>query len=153
MPTSATVLRQARKRLGIEEIPRNSNRTKVGVQFGWNGVPWCAEYVCVCLSDAGFKFHKTASAPGLCAELKGHGFKAIPKTKAKAGDIVFFTWPGTSSTIDHTGIVEGRTQDGRLITLEGNTTLSNGNGGVARKVRAMNCVSTIIRPPYQKPAI
>lgn len=149
MPTKAAVLREARERLGIQEVPRNSNRTKVGVQFGWNGVPWCAEYVCVCLLDAGFKIRKTASAPGLYSTLKAKGWKTYTPGKAKAGDVVFFSWPGTSSSIDHTGIVEGRTSDGRLITIEGNTTLSNGNGGVARKARALSCVAGIVRPPYR----
>lgn len=153
MATSSTVLRQARKYLGLEENPRNSNRTRIGLKFGWNGVPWCAEFVCVCLLDSGFKFHKTASAPYLCTELKSHGWKQVAKSKAKAGDVVFFTWPGTSSTIDHTGLVEGRKSDGRLITIEGNTTLSNGNGGVARKVRALSLVAAVVRPPYQKAAI
>lgn len=153
MPTKTALLREARERLGIQEVPRNSNRTKIGAQFGWNGVPWCAEYVCVCLLDAGFKIHKNASAPSLHAQLKHAGWKTYTAGKAQAGDLVFFSWPGTSSMIDHTGIVEGRTADGRLITLEGNTTLTNGNGGVARKVRAMNCVASIVRPPYGKPAI
>ena len=153
MPTRTAVLREARERLGIQESPRNSNRTKIGAQFGWNGVPWCAEYVCVCLLDAGFKIRKNASAPGLCSQLKSMGWKHRPGREAQAGDIVFFSWPGTSSAIDHTGIVEGRTKDGRVITIEGNTTLSNGNGGVARKVRALNCITGVIRPHYRKPAI
>lgn len=152
MPTTATVLRQARKYLGLEENPRNSNRTRIGVKFGWNGVPWCAEYVCVCLSDAGFKIQKTASAPYLCTSLKAHGWKAVSKSKAKPGDVVFFNWPGTSSSIDHTGFVEARKADGRLITLEGNVTMPNGNGGVARKVRSLSLVAAVVRPPYQKPA-
>lgn len=153
MPTISNVLRQARKRIGIQESPAHSNRTPIGAQFGWNGVPWCAETVCVCLIDAGFHIHKNASAPGLYSQLKAAGWKALTPSKAQAGDIVFFSWPGTSSTIDHTGIVEGRKADGRLITIEGNTTLANGNDGVARKVRATSCVAGIVRPPYKKVAV
>ena len=149
MPTRDALLRQARKRIGIEEKPPHSNRTPIGREFGWNGVPWCAETVCVCLLDAGFSIRKTASAPYLHSELRSINWKAVPKTKAKPGDIVFFSWPGTSATIDHTGIVEGRTADGRLITIEGNTTLANGNDGVARRVRALSCVAAVVRPPYR----
>lgn len=148
MATVSQTLHEARRRLGIQEVPANSNRTSVGVEFGWNGVAWCAEYVCVVLANAGFKFAKTASAPGLRDVLVGKGWHQVPAHNAQAGDVVFFTWPGTSSSIDHTGFVEGRKGDGRLITLEGNTTLANGNGGVARKVRALNCVAAVVRPPY-----
>lgn len=148
MPTIAATLQQARKRLGIQEQPPHSNRTPIGSQFGWNGVAWCAEYVCVVLQDAGFNFIKTASAPGLRDTLAGKGWHPVRPHHAQAGDVVFFSWPGTSNSIDHTGLVEGRKDDGRLITLEGNTTLANGNGGVARKVRALNCVAAVVRPPY-----
>ena len=151
MTTSTTVLSQARQRLGIQEQPPHSNRTSIGREFGWNGVAWCAEFVCVCLLHSGFRFRKTASAPLLNAELRSHGWSGVRKANAKPGDIVFFSWPGTSATIDHTGIVEGRTKDGRLVTIEGNTILSNGNDGVARKVRALSCVASVVRPPY-KPA-
>lgn len=150
MPTRTAVLRQARARLGIQENPPHSNRSVIGREFGWNGVPWCAETVCVCLLDAGFHFQKTASAPALYSILKAKGWRAYPGGKATAGDIVFFSWPGTSSTIDHTGIVEGHTKDGRLVTIEGNTSLANGNDGVARKVRALSCVTGVIRPPYRQ---
>jgi hypothetical protein len=152
MPTSVQVLRQARKRLGIQENPPKSNRTSIGREFGWNGVPWCAETVCVCLLDAGFHIRKTASAPGLYSELRSYAWKEATFSTARAGDVIFFSWPGTSSTIDHTGIVEGRTKDGRLITIEGNTTLANGNDGVARRIRARSCVAKVVRPPYRKTA-
>lgn len=148
MPTTRDVLSEARRRLGIQESPRNSNRTPIGVQFGWNGVPWCAEYVCVCLSEAGFKFNKSASCTALHHEFKSKGWKTVSLSNAQAGDVVFFNWPGTAYAMDHTGFVEGRKADGRLITLEGNTTLSNGNGGVARCVRAKSLVASIVRPPY-----
>ena len=148
MPAVLDVLQQARRRLGIQENPPHSNRTAIGVQFGWNGVPWCAEYVCVCLSEAGFKIRKNASAPSLFAQLRNAGWRTPPVSQSRAGDVVFFDWPDTSSTIDHTGIIEGRKADGRLITLEGNTTLDNGNDGVARRVRSTTLVAAIARPPY-----
>lgn len=148
MKSAHDVLRHARSWLGTQESPFNSNRTPIGVKFGWNGVPWCAEFVCVVLQTAGFKFPKTASAPYLHDTLVKQGWKKVNKTNAKAGDVVFFNWPGTSRTIDHTGFVEGKRLDGRLITIEGNTTLTNGNGGVARRVRATVLVSSVVRPPY-----
>jgi hypothetical protein len=148
MISKAQVLKQARKWLGTQEHPANSNRTPIGARFGWNGVAWCAEFVSVVLTDAGFPIVKNASAPGLHDELHTLGWRSVKNSQTRAGDIVFFSWPGTSSIIDHTGFIEGRHRDGRLITIEGNTTLSNGNGGVARKLRARNCIAAILRPPY-----
>lgn len=45
MSTPTLVLSQARRRLGIQENQPGSNRTPIGAEFGWNGVPWCAEFV------------------------------------------------------------------------------------------------------------
>lgn len=148
MIPATVVLNNARKWLGTQEEPAHSNYSKIGQRFGWNGVPWCAETVTVVLRDSGFKITKNASAPGLFTELRHYGWHMFRGHEAKPGDIVFFSWPGTSSIIDHVGIVEGRKTDGRLITIEGNTTLPNGNDGVARKIRALNCVTAVIRPPY-----
>lgn len=149
MTTVTHTLAQARRRLGIQEDPRNSNRTPIGVEFGWNGVAWCAEFVSVVLAQAGFRFTKSASCRGLYSEFRERGWHSIQVRSAKAGDVVFFNWPGTAYPMDHVGMVEGRKVDGRLITIEGNTTLANGNGGVARKVRSTGTVAAIIRPPYQ----
>lgn len=148
MIATAQVLKQARKWLGTQEDPRNSNRTPIGARFGWNGVAWCAEFVSVVLTDAGFPIRKNASAPGLYLDMRTIGWSKIKGSKTRPGDVVFFSWPGTDSLIDHVGMIEGRNRDGRLITIEGNTTLPNGNGGVARKLRAQNCIAAIVRPPY-----
>lgn len=152
MISSHDVLSQARKWIGTQENPRNSNRTPIGERFGWNGVPWCAETVCVCLLAAGFKISKTASCSSLYSLLTHYGWKTVSPTAARAGDIVLFDWAGTGDRYDHVGFVEGRKSDGRLITIEGNTTLPNGNGGVARRLRSTSLVSAIIRPPYSRTA-
>lgn len=150
MITATRVLRHARGYLGTQENPPHTNRTLIGAKFGWNGVPWCAETVCVILRESGFAIPKNASAPGLRDELIRLKWKNITPRRAKSGDVIFFSWPGTSSTIDHTGLVEGRTKDGRVVTIEGNTSLPNGNDGVARKVRSLSCVAAVVRPPYQE---
>lgn len=149
MIAASAVLKQARKWLGTQEHPAHTNRTPIGARFGWNGVAWCAEFISVILTDAGFPISKNASAPGLHDELRVIGWKSVKTSQTRPGDVVFFTWPGTTSRIDHVGLVEGKHSDGRLITLEGNTTLPNGNDGVARKLRAHNCIAAIIRPSYK----
>ena len=147
MPTQKAVLDQFRKRLGIEENPRNSNRTEIGKEFGWNGVAWCAETVYVCLHDAGFAPPKTASAQGMRDGLVKMGWKGVSKSNAAPGDVIFYDWTGDGH-IDHTGIVEGRNADGRVIAIEGNTAMPDGNGGVRRVVRSLVCVAAVVRPPY-----
>jgi hypothetical protein len=152
MPKVSDVLSQARKCLGIQENPPHSNRTPIGVAFGWNGVPWCAEFVSIVLLRGGFKIKRNASAPLLYSELHANGWKNVRSSQTRAGDVVFFNWNATDRGIDHVGFVEGTKSDGRLITIEGNTTLPNGNGGVARRVRATSTVAKIVRPPYKKKA-
>ena len=140
-----------RKYLGIEENPRNSNRTIIGVKFGWNGVAWCAETDYVCGEEAGYDMPHTASAQMMHDDLlKKPGWKDVPNSDAQEDDIVFYDWLHDGH-IDHTGCCEGRKLNGELITIEGNTTGPDGNGGVWRKVRYLGDVAAVLRPPVAKP--
>lgn len=142
------VLSQARRHIGLQENPYNSNRTPIGARYGMNGVAWCAEFVCVCLEDAGFRIKKSAWVAGLHQNLKAQGWKSVNASASRAGDIVCFDWPQTPGSMNHIGFVEGRKSDGRMITIEGNVTMPNGNGGVRRCVRSTALASAVIRPPY-----
>jgi Putative peptidoglycan binding domain/CHAP domain len=64
---------------------------------------------------------------------------------AKRGDIVFFDWGGsnTRSKIDHVGIVTKVLGDGRLATVEGNTSDS-----VAMRVRGHQDIAGFGRPKW-----
>lgn len=148
MTTSTTVLANARKWLGTVENPPKSNRTPIGVKFGWNGVAWCAETVWVVLTDSGFKIPKNASAQGLCDQLVKMGWKVVPVSQAAPGDVVGYDWPTEPGKINHVGIVEARRSNSTLIAIEGNTAVSPSNDGVARKIRSFSCVSRVVRPPY-----
>ncbi|MWK36006.1 CHAP domain-containing protein [Actinomadura sp. J1-007] len=65
--------------------------------------------------------------------------------KAKPGDIVFFDWGATNSVgaIDHVGIVEKALGNGRVQTIEGNT-----SDACKRRVRASNVIAGYGRPAY-----
>lgn len=65
--------------------------------------------------------------------------------KAKLGDIVFFDWGNTDriEAIDHIGVVEKNLGDGRLQTIEGNTSDS-----CARRVRSYTHIAGYGRPTY-----
>jgi hypothetical protein len=151
-PGAGALIAQFRRRLGIVEIPRNSNRTPIGAEFGWNGVAWCAETDVVCLIDAGYHgVPHNASAQGLHdALLHLPGFQSVSKAQAKTDDLVFYDWTGDGH-IDHTGCCEGRKASGELVCIEGNTAGPDGNGGVYRKVRALSLVAAVVRPPVSAP--
>jgi uncharacterized protein YgiM (DUF1202 family) len=136
MPTKSSVLAQARKWIGTHESPSGSDRTPIGVRFGWNGVPWCAETMWVVLTDAGFHTAKNASAHGLCEQLISQGWKRVSASSIQSGDIVKFTF-------SHVGICEARRNSGSIITIEGNH-----NRACMRVVRGNNSISYGVRPPY-----
>jgi len=135
-PTRATTLAHARELIGIREIPPGSNKTPIGVEFGWNGVPWCAETVCVILLRAGFAIKKNASAWGLGRQLVKAGWKKISPDKLEAGDVVVFKF-------SHVGICEARKDATRLVTIEGNH-----GDRVARAIRSESVIDYGVRPPY-----
>jgi peptidoglycan hydrolase-like protein with peptidoglycan-binding domain len=75
---------------------------------------------------------------------------------ARPGDVVFFDWQGGQSAggTDHVGFVESVLPDGRIQTIEGNTSGdSNGSqsdgGGVWRRVRSRGNIVGFGRPNYQ----
>ena len=53
MATPKDVLDIARSELGITEQPPESNHQKFGQWYGFDGVPWCAEFVSYCFYNAG----------------------------------------------------------------------------------------------------
>lgn len=136
-------LKIAAGELGSTEQPANSNRTKYGAWYGWNGVVWCMIFVQWCFATAGLPLpFKTAS----CSELLAWYRKNHPEcivTQPKPRDIIIYNF-------GHTGIVESATA-GTITAIEGNTSpgetgsQSNG-GGVFRRTRGKKLVTAYIRP-------
>lgn len=101
-----------------------------------NGQPWCMTFIC-------WIMWKVAGAEEanrlLCGMLSSastmdtknamvRAGRQVPLNTAKPGDIVFRSRSGGG----HVGLVVGRTGDGRIITIEGNTSKSDAtawNGG------------------------
>jgi len=155
-PTAAQLIATAKKEIGVHESPAGSNIVKYNkLQSGWQGVAWCAAYVSWCFAQ--YKVLPIIGGADNYTVTMGQWFYnhnqwgMVPKI----GAIVFFNfgnpyygdrWKG----IHHVGIVIGRTSDGRLITIEGNTSLtSNANGGeVQIRYRAMSSVAGFGYPKY-----
>lgn len=130
MKTATETAALAAAEIGTVESPPNSNKTKYGVEYGWNGVAWCAIFVWWVEKQAGVVLPiKTASVYLLRDEFKiARQFYAEPQV----GDIVLYNY-GTG----HCGIVESFTAD-TITAIEGNTSFGNDtNGGsVMRRVRS-----------------
>lgn len=138
-----TPLDLAIKDIGYTEYPPNSNRTKYGEWYGWNGVSWCMEAVQYWYDKAGYTLpYKTASCSALLTWYKAYQPDKIKKMPLP-NDIVIYKF-------GHTGIVESGDSQ-KAIAIEGNTSpttsgsQSNG-GGVYRRIRSADQVEAYIRP-------
>lgn len=128
--------------LGYVESPPGSNRTKFGVWFGHDGIPWCNLFVSYHLLTAGgFELCHDFQAPGVrpgrgCAYvpstlvwLQKTG-RAYPASQGKPGDLAIYDWQGDHQA-DHIGFfATSPDSSGRFMALEGNTSdASDSNGG------------------------
>ena len=131
---------------GYTESPKNSNKTKFGKWFGFDGVAWCAIFVCWCYDKSGNRLPNIGFRKGFagCQTAVAYFKKSKEVTKnPSVGDIVFFDWNG-DKRYDHTGIFNGwkDKKNGLFYTIEGNTSLTNqSNGGeVMSRTRSKNNV-------------
>jgi hypothetical protein len=151
MATAKEILAQERAHLGISESPDGSNKTPFGVQYGMNGVAWCAIFQSCMFQDMSslpLIYGKHSYTPNFAKEFYDRD-RWIPRNGVvKVGDLAFFAWNGSSyqgrwKGISHVGIVESVKPDGSLITIEGNV----GNS-VRRLVRSRTYIAGFGRPAY-----
>ena len=133
------IVRVSEKEIGQVEVPTNSNKTKYGKWFGFDGVAWCGMFVSWCYATACYPLPKIGFTKGFagCQTAVAY-FKKNTQitTKPIAGDIVFFDW-NKDGRYDHTGIFVKWLNDNEFETIEGNTAVGNdSNGGqVMRRKR------------------
>jgi len=133
------IIKIAEKEIGQSESPKNSNKSKYGKWFGFDGVAWCGMFVSWVYFQAGKPLPNIGFKKGFAgcqtavAYFKSKGWIT---DKPVAGDIVFFDWNG-DGRYDHTGIFVSWAINGSFNTIEGNTSLTNqSNGGqVMQRVR------------------
>jgi len=134
------VVEIAEKEIGVIENPKNSNKTKYGKWFGFDGVAWCGMFVSWCYAQAGMPLPNIGFTKGFagCQTAVAYFKKNFMITKEPVpGDIVFFDW-NLDGRYDHTGIfVKWISDKKEFETIEGNTSLTNqSNGGqVMRRIR------------------
>ena len=134
MTKGEQIVKVAFAEVGNIENPKNSNKTKYGEWFGFNGVAWCGIFVSWCYDHAGYPLPKIGFAKGFAGCLTAVAYfkkNNMITNDPKVGDIVFFDWNG-DGRYDHTGIFNGWASDDKrfFYTIEGNTSLTNqSNGG------------------------
>ena|SRR6218665_1345137 len=130
------VVKASETEIGYKEYPENSNKTKYGKWFGFDGVAWCAIFVSWCYDKAGTPLGNIGFAKGMagCQTAVAHYTKTKQITKTPtAGDIVFFDWNG-DGRYDHTGIFVRQIDAKTFETIEGNTSAANqSNGGEVQR--------------------
>lgn len=145
-PTAQQFLTALRSYLGVIESPLGSNQTRVGVEFGWNGVPWCAETISVASQRSGFgrQFWSASTdqwEANARAGVQGARWVSASVTPSP-GDIAVWDWV-RDGTANHVSVVETVRSDGYLITLGGNE-----NNQCQRAVRSKYGLRGYIRLPF-----
>ena len=145
--SAARVIARARSQRGYREGPRK-DQTKYGAWYGWNEVPWCAIFVSWVFWHEGLPLPATtAKGFASCAAgmewFRRQGRWRPPQAAAQPGWLVFLDW-SSGPGIDHMGLVVERLPDGRVATIEGNTSdprsRSSASVGVFEKRRGAGIV-------------
>jgi len=142
--TAQQFLNEMRKMIGIAESPAGSNKSAVGVAFGWNGVPWCAETISLAAKRCGIDWW-TASTDQMEAWARAGRNKAkwVPANGTPlAGDIAVWDYLG-DGTANHVSAVEVPRSDGMLVTIGGNE-----SNRCQRAVRSKHHLRGYIRLPF-----
>src|SRR5688572_8962329 len=150
------MLAKARRTLGLGEpnYIQTWYEAKVGYDLGGNW-PWCNAAVSYWAYHSGNEKVVCPKGPraytvyhaqdGQRLGLWYSGTAANLKKYAKPGAIIFFDWGGSNSigAIDHIGIVEKNLGDGRVQTIEGNT-----SNKCLRRVRSEGVIAGFWNPKY-----
>ena len=124
------------KYVGVAENPPQSNHQQFGVWYGFDRVPWCAEFVSYCYVTAGSKAfvrgHNYSYVPYMANDAsRGLNHLTIAHPGPVAGDPITFDWD-KDGVPDHTGLfVKWLDADHtKFASIEGNTSgTNNSNGG------------------------
>jgi len=140
----------ASKEVGQGEVPLNTNKTKYGKWFGFDGVAWCGMFVSWCYAMAGKPLGNIGFSKGFagCQTAVAY-FKKVGKTTKSPveGDIVFFDW-NADGRYDHTGIfLKWIEPNVKFETIEGNTAIGNdSNGGEVMRRNRTNKNVLFVHP-------
>jgi hypothetical protein len=129
--------------LGYVETP--VNRTKYGIDYGFNGVPWCAIFESWCFTHSGYPRFRYAAVEMIYLDARAarNGLRIV--RTPQRGDLGLYSHAG--SRYAHTSFYDHPIDGASFADLGGNTGQANfSNGGqVARGVRSMGQVLAFVR--------
>ncbi len=141
----------AQNEVGQGEVPLNSNKTKYGKWFGWQGVPWCGIFVSWCYAQVDAPLGNIGFKKGFagCQTAVAHYRKTNRvTTNPMPGNIVFFDWNG-DGRFDHTGIFVKWLEVGKTFeSVEGNTSLTNQSNGGQVMLRVRKNINVLFVDPF-----
>jgi hypothetical protein len=131
----AQVIATARSTLGYVEKP--VNRTRFGVWYGMDGVPWCAIWLSWVFWHSGNPLPRITTAKGFAyvPEVVRYGQETDTWRRGAEGiapgDIAVWWFPGGPDRPNHVSIVaeRGLLPDGRIHTLDGNSNVAGSRTG------------------------
>jgi hypothetical protein len=145
------VVEIAKKEIGQGEVPLNSNKTKYGKWFGFDGVAWCGMFVSWCYDKAGSPLGNIGFKKGFagCQTAVAHYRKTNRiTTNPVAGNIVFFDW-NKDGRHDHTGIfVRWIELNKTFECIEGNTAVGNDSNGGNVMLRSRKNINVLFVDPF-----
>lgn len=124
MPTVNAIIAREKANVGVEEVPRGSNKQPYAAIAGHrNGEPWCATFQVAMFKRVGIALPKGATTASTV--LNEAAFKKAKRlySKPKVGDIGFLFFPSLGR-VAHTFLVY-KVDATYVYTIEGN---SNTNG-------------------------
>lgn len=132
--------------IGYEENPYGSNKTKYGVEYGWNGVAWCAIFDSIAFKHSGYPNFHYASVPWVASDaIYGRNRLSIVLSPRR-GDLALHTVGGKPNA--HISFFEEWITQGHTYHDVGGNTgpsdISNG-GAVMRQVRYSSNVTHWVR--------
>lgn len=144
------ILEVTYKEIGTEESPKNSNKSKYGKWFGFDGVAWCGMFCSWVYDQAGYPLGNIGFSKGFAGcQTAVTYFKKTGEIvmKPQPGDLVFFDW-NNDKRYDHVGIFIKDNQDNKTFTsVEGNTAIGNdSNGGCVMERRRSYNVAIFVHP-------
>jgi hypothetical protein len=156
MGTAAGLLAEARKSLGLRGRPNYITRSYAGRHGnGFLTAPWCDMSVTYWARQSGTAAAVLPGGDRAYTVWHAQDFQRIGRWKsgttvnikqyARPGDIVFFDWGASDriNAIDHVGVIEKVLSDGRLQTIEGNT-----SDACLRRIRSASVIAGFGRPGY-----
>lgn len=152
--TAANAIQVAASQKGQQESPEGSNRCKYTTWFGVEG-PWCAMFLSWVWWAIGLRFTGAQTEKGWAsAEMMRAYFqrKGWMVTTPRAGDVVFWHFPGGHAGANHVSLFVKRPAGGRVDTWDGNTSTANDRDGghVEQRDRGDGYVIGYGRPLYAK---